>query len=136
MVVGWWGCGGREVKVKEWLAASWVETSWWASGVAGPRVVLKEALEAACSVAVRTRPAAQRSIDSDSAACLTSDAGAERCWKNAGRGMRATAAHWSLDVDGASKRSPSADNDRVQVLELHARPVESAQRARGAARGW
>jgi hypothetical protein len=48
------------VRVKEWLAVLWVETSWWASGVAGPRVVLADALETASSVAGQLRPVLNR----------------------------------------------------------------------------
>lgn len=57
----------------------------------------------------------------------------ERCWKNAVRGMRATAAHLSFDLHVATRSSPSANNDRLQMLELHARPVETTQRTRRAA---
>jgi hypothetical protein len=32
------------------------------------------------------------------------------------------------------ENSPSTNNDRLQILALHARPVKGAQRARGAAR--
>jgi hypothetical protein len=37
-----------------------VETPWWASGVAGPRVVLTDALGSAYSVAARMMPALNR----------------------------------------------------------------------------
>jgi hypothetical protein len=43
--------------MKEWLAVSRVETPWWASGVAGPRVVLTDAMGAAGSVAAQMMPA-------------------------------------------------------------------------------